>query len=291
MRTSSLQSATHLRCRVVDGLAHVLPWGIPAAVQLGMGALADAYKRVELVADAHAAVLSLTSGISDRPYPHEILRASTVCALGLGPEARILIADSDVQAFAQGRPVSERSQTQGERGAFFVAQELFLRPQERRSWTIVADTGRSQAQVQAFLSWLRAPEQAEADVRAQVAETQVTLERILAQSDGFQATGRTAACVAHTAHTTFNLLRGGVPYDVRSVWGRDFFDFVEKRNKALLPAAKRLFQQDQRWLDRAELVSCAKRSGNPQLERLALEYMPLVLGRRHGDPSRPWNRF
>ncbi|HSR88321.1 MAG TPA: hypothetical protein VLL07_05165, partial [Pontiella sp.] len=30
---------------------------------------------------------------------------------------------------------------------------------------------------------------------------------------------------------------------------------------------------------------------NPELERLYLEYMPLTFSRRHGDPSRPWNRF
>ena len=28
-----------------------------------------------------------------------------------------------------------------------------------------------------------------------------------------------------------------------------------------------------------------------QLERLCREYLPLSFSRRHGDPSRPWNRF
>ena len=31
--------------------------------------------------------------------------------------------------------------------------------------------------------------------------------------------------------------------------------------------------------------------GCPQAKRLFLEYMPLTFSRRHGDPSRPWNRF
>jgi hypothetical protein len=31
--------------------------------------------------------------------------------------------------------------------------------------------------------------------------------------------------------------------------------------------------------------------GDPDLSRLALEYLPLAFSRRHGDPSRPWNRF
>ena len=33
------------------------------------------------------------------------------------------------------------------------------------------------------------------------------------------------------------------------------------------------------------------RAGDPQLERLCREYLPLTFSRRHGDPSRPWNRF
>ncbi len=28
-----------------------------------------------------------------------------------------------------------------------------------------------------------------------------------------------------------------------------------------------------------------------ELDKLLLEYLPLTFSRRHGDPSRPWNRF
>src|SRR5258708_6261973 len=31
--------------------------------------------------------------------------------------------------------------------------------------------------------------------------------------------------------------------------------------------------------------------GDPDLERLGYEFLPLTFSRRHGDPSRPWNRF
>ena len=30
---------------------------------------------------------------------------------------------------------------------------------------------------------------------------------------------------------------------------------------------------------------------NPHLLRLSYEYLPLIFSRRHGDPSRPWNKF
>ena len=31
--------------------------------------------------------------------------------------------------------------------------------------------------------------------------------------------------------------------------------------------------------------------GDASLLRLCMEYLPLSFSRRHGDPSRPWNKF
>ena len=39
------------------------------------------------------------------------------------------------------------------------------------------------------------------------------------------------------------------------------------------------------------LINLAAATNDPQLERLCHEYLPLTFSRRHGDPSRPWNRF
>jgi hypothetical protein len=39
------------------------------------------------------------------------------------------------------------------------------------------------------------------------------------------------------------------------------------------------------------LLAQARKSGDPNLERLCFGYLPLTFSRRHGDPSRPWNRF
>ena len=35
----------------------------------------------------------------------------------------------------------------------------------------------------------------------------------------------------------------------------------------------------------------ARTTGDADLQRLSHEYLPLYFGRRHGDPSRPWNHF
>ena len=39
------------------------------------------------------------------------------------------------------------------------------------------------------------------------------------------------------------------------------------------------------------VACCLAGAADPDLERLAYEYLPLTFSRRHGDPSRPWNTF
>ena len=46
-----------------------------------------------------------------------------------------------------------------------------------------------------------------------------------------------------------------------------------------------------RELDLETLRQRAAETADPQLLRLTREYLPLTFSRRHGDPSRPWNRF
>ncbi|HEV2209417.1 MAG TPA: hypothetical protein VG167_11615 [Verrucomicrobiae bacterium] len=40
-----------------------------------------------------------------------------------------------------------------------------------------------------------------------------------------------------------------------------------------------------------QVMAMAIRAADPDLERFCREYLPLSFSRRHGDPSRPWNRF
>ncbi len=59
-----------------------------------------------------------------------------------------------------------------------------------------------------------------------------------------------------------------------------------------------MYQRNQALLDGlpdtlnlAALLSMVWDHGDAQLIRLSYEYLPITFGRRHGDPSRPWNQF
>ena len=89
----------------------------------------------------------------------------------------------------------------------------------------------------------------------------------------------------------FNILRGGAFDDQYQVTARDFTSTIEhfnldvyQRYQAVLCALPETLSFDQ-------LLSSVKQQGDLQLERLCMEYLPITFGRRHGDPSRPWNQF
>ena len=44
-------------------------------------------------------------------------------------------------------------------------------------------------------------------------------------------------------------------------------------------------------IDGGALYARAEAHGSLDLLRLCYGYLPLTFSRRHGDPSRPWNRF
>ena len=110
-------------------------------------------------------------------------------------------------------------------------------------------------------------------------------------ADGIQTTGSPKVDAHHLANTLFNVMRGGTFADGYTIESDRFRAFVAERNSDVA-------NQHVDWLDGlpdsidvADLRARAVEDGDPDLTRLAHEYLPLSFSRRHGDPSRPWNQF
>lgn len=292
VRTATLlnRGSQAVAVTVLDGLRNVLPFGAPLALYQHSSSLVDAYKRSEVDPWTGLGIFSLTSRISDRAEAAEELRANTVWSCGL-PGARVALSSGAVAAFRRGEDVPAEARLDGRRGSYLVVASLEVAAGASASWHLAADAGRDHLQVEALRSRLLRARELDRAIASALARAGENLRRNVASADGLQCTGDAETSVHHLANVLFNNMRGGVFAQHHQVPTADFARFMRVRNR---PAAAR----HAGWLEAlpaespvTELLAAAARAGDPDLERLAHEYLPIHFGRRHGDPSRPWNRF
>jgi hypothetical protein len=275
---------------LVDGLQNILPAGTPSLVQANSSNLVDAYKWTELDAGTGLAMYALYSGISDRAEPSESLRANVVYGLGLDAPT-VLLSSLQLDDFRLGKSVVQEDRKRGIRGAYFLGARLVLPRRESQRWQIVADIGRTQGQVLDLIRHLADPADAARAVAHSVDSGCDELARIVAAADGFQSTAEESVTAHHYANVLFNVLRGGIFHDQYRVSVADFAKHVRHFNTSVYQRHRGLLDGLHQTLAVEDLRSAVQRTGDPQLERLCYEYLPITFGRRHGDPSRPWNRF
>ena len=293
VRTAELTETASAACSVelLDGLQDLLPAGVTAAMQNGMSNLVDAYKRSELEPATGLGLFSLSSVLTDLAEPSEALRATTVFALGLDGAGRLL-SSTQVDRFRRGEPLTPEADVRGRRGAYFVHAEVALAAGATRRWRLVADVAQDHARVVALVNALqRSTGELEARLDEDLRRGDEALAAIVASADGFQWTRDRAATDHHTASVLFNVMRGGLFVDDGRVVRSDLIAFLRTRDRALVAAQGPFLEALPESLAYPELVARAAATGSSSLERLCRAYLPLAFSRRHGDPSRPWNRF
>ena len=275
---------------LIDGLQNILPAGTPRFTQTNSSNLVDAYKWTELDVETGLALFTLYSGITDRAEPCESLKANTVFCLGLDSPT-VLISADQLERFRSGLELEQEVHRRGVRGAFFVNQTIELTPQTSKNWQIIADIEQTQSQVVDLRRRLQEPAALAEAIKTAVNRGSDDLARIVANSDGFQTTEEENVSVHHYANVLFNVLRGGFFYDQYNVSARDFARTVKSFNRDVYKRNEDLLLRLPQKLNFASLLSDVRNEADPQLERLCYEYLPITFGRRHGDPSRPWNQF
>lgn len=292
VRTSNLENMghTHREFEVLDGFQNLCPSGVPLSTYQQASCLVDAYKHNEIDPETGLGVFSLTAQISDRAEAAEALRATTVWCHGL-EDKRLSLAPNVPTNFYHGEALKAEELCKGQRGNYFASATVALAPSETKSWFLAADVGRSHRQIAEIRhQLLNEPDLASA-VEASIAADHTDLMRNIASADGLQATGSQLASAHHFANVLFNNLRGGVAADNYWVESRDYIEFVGARNSRVAQDEQAFFRRLPGRITYPKLLTIAKQKGNTDLTRLTYEYLPLTFGRRHGDPSRPWNHF
>ena len=278
------------KVHLLDGLQNLLPAGTPRSTQSEASNLVNAYKWNELYENVGLAVFTLYSPISDRAEPLESLRANTVFCLGL-ENRKVLLSSNQLNDFRAGETTQQETLVRGIRGAYFVTSELLVSPGATRSWKLIANTDQSQVQVVELLRQLQDPSDVDARLESSVENDTDDLARIMAAADGFQSSAEENVTAHHYANVLFNVFRGGIFDDQYNVSSRDVADSILHFNKAVYERHRVMLEDLPDTLSFSTLLDAATVTEDPQLARLCYEYLPITFGRRHGDPSRPWNQF
>ncbi len=276
--------------KVIDGIQNILPYGVGSDFQNKSSNLVDAYKRSELLKSSGLGIYALSAIIVDRAEPSEALKANVVWSAGLD-NPRYLLSSLQLDRFRNGEPVSEETDVKGEKGAYFVQSDFDLAPGESRTWTLVANVNQSQAAVVELDSALAGKTKLLEDVRKDVALGTENLIRLVAAADGLQVTSELLDDTRHFSNVLFNIMRGGIFDRNYQIEKKDFSEYLNKANTAVYSRNRDLIEKLNPIFELSDLKDKAANSGDPDLERLATEYLPLKFSRRHGDPSRPWNKF
>jgi hypothetical protein len=274
---------------VLDGLLDVMPAGVDAHTEQVLSNLVDSYKRSETGPWGTLAVYTLEALISDRPDPAESLTATTVWSSGFNGAELDLDAHA-VSALVDGRPLAPSRLVTGRPGAYLLRGTVTLPASGTVSWMMVADTGLAHPEVLA-VSHVAADADAVGRLHDDVKAGSERLRALLAAADAFQSTADGVADAHHLSNVLFNSMRGGIfPYG-HQVPVPDLVEFVHVRNRDVSERCQTWLGGLGPWADVSALRDAALAAGDDDLIRLVLEYLPLTFSRRHGDPSRPWNRF
>ncbi len=280
---------TRHKMEILDGCRNILPACVTADFQNANSILQEAYKKTDILEKSAIAVFSVTSIITDKAEPNEGLYANVSWFSGTSP---VFLSPACPDCFRNGQTLPETTVVKGERPACFTLITLEEnRADNETGWYQVFDTALDHTKIKALDKALGNRQAVIHDLEENIAEQSRLLDTYIAAADGEQHTADTAVCIHHKANVMFNIMRGGIFDDNALIPTEDFLSFARERNKPVSTVLERILSGSAQHLSADELGAIVRKSGNIQAERLCMEYLPLTFSRRHGDPSRPWNRF
>ena len=275
---------------LLDGLQNILPSSVNSGLQLSSSNLLDAYKRQELVPGTTLGLYRLSSVPSDTAEPSESLKVNTVWSEGL-QNSTVLLSSLQLDAFRSGYNLEQEHDIKATRGAYFVFSTLRLPAGKKQQWSMIAEVNQDAAGVAGLVELLKSEKTPGELVQADIARSEGELISLLASSDAMQKTEDELSTTRHLSNVLFNVMRGGIFMDNYQVPAADFMAFISKANSSLVQDAEQLLEKGETTISYSQLLKRAGSRKTPGLMRLSYEYLALTFSRRHGDPSRPWNRF
>jgi hypothetical protein len=283
-------SENDYKIALLDGIQNVLPQGVNSDLQATTSNLVDAYKRNELHSESGLGIFALSAIIVDKAEPSEALKANIAWSFGLD-NPTYLLSSLQLSAFRKFKKVHQEIDVKGEKGAYFVSTDLFLTKNSSKSWKIIANVNQNQSQVIELADAICNDKTLENQIDQDIELGNQNLIALNATADGLQFTADKRKDTRHFSNVLFNIMRGGIFDNNYTIEKNDFVNYIAKANKNLYSTESKFLNDLPQTFDYSYLQNLISNSENTDLIRLCTEYLPLKFSRRHGDPSRPWNKF
>ena len=292
VRHSVLNNLTNeaLDIRLLDGIQNILPCGVEVDLQNSTSNLVDAYKKCELESDSGLGIYSLSAIIVDKAEPSEALKANVVWSLGLEGSKK-LISSVQIEDFRRGKAITQEIDVKAERGAYLLTKDIKLAANSKEQWTLVANVNQSINDIVHIKEQIKDQASLLEELKSSVEQGTQNLIALVGASDGLQLTSDSARNTRHFANTMFNIMRGGIFDNNYTIEKEDFSAYIENANHKVFFKKSKLINKLPQTFDLSHLKAIAKEDDDKNFIRLCYEYLPLKFSRRHGDPSRPWNKF
>ena len=292
VRTSTLKNnnSKDIKVEVLDGLQNIIPHGVSANLQNQYSNLVDAYKKSELQKDVKVGIYALSAIIVDRAEPSEALKCNMVWSLGF-EDSKILLSSRQVNGFRRGKKIEQEEDVRAEKGAYFISASIVLQPNDDKSWKIIANVNQSISNVAQISEKIKNEPSLWEQVQQDVDLGTQGLIATTGAADGIQLGNDQLRNTRHFANTLFNLMRGGIFDDNYNIEKVDFIKYITKANIKVSKKKEAILNDLPEVFNLEFIKEIADKDEDKNFKRLCYEYLPLKFSRRHGDPSRPWNKF
>ena len=280
-----------VKMEILDGIQNIVPYGINSSIQNEKSNLANAYKKSELDASSGLGLFLLSSIIVDKAEPSEALKTTTVWSGGM-EKTEILLSDRQIDHFRYNEETLTETDIKANVGSYLIVANIELESDQEQSWIIISEVNQDHSDVIDLIHRLKSDKQnLENDLYQDIEKGTNELKKLVGMADGLQLTNDKLMSGRHFSNVLFNIMRGGIFDNQYFVETCDLKDYISIVNKHTYKKARDFINSFPLQTDYPELILKAKETNDPDLLRACIEYLPLTFSRRHGDPSRPWNKF
>ena len=283
-------SSDQIQVTFLDGLQNIIPSDVETDLQNSRSNLVDAYKKSELQIESGIGVYALSSIIVDKAEPSEALKANIVWSLGI-ENPTYLLSSLQLDNFRKGNELFQEVDVKAEKGAYFISADLILEANETKQWYFVANVNQTIGDIQKISKAINNDQNLLEIIQEDIALGTKKLVALTGAADGVQVTNDSLVNTRHFANTLFNIMRGGTFDDDYNIEKEDFVKYIAKANKKVLKKKEVVLNNLPDLFTLEFILALAEKDEDLNFKRLCFEYLPLKFSRRHGDPSRPWNKF